>query len=66
MSNEEIKRLSNELRDLNVCNLKDSNTANKLVNTPEGNSVLFSLITFSKTGILNKIIDIKGIINGKL
>jgi len=57
----EIKRMSNELRDLNICNLQDPQVAEKLI-TPEGVSILFSFITFSKTGIFGKIIDIKGLL----
>lgn len=63
MSNDEIKRFSEELRALSLCNLKEPQVAEKLI-TPEGSALLFSLVTFSKTGILGKLIEIKGIING--
>ena len=61
MSNDEIKRFSEELRNLGIANLREPQVAEKLI-TPEGSALLFSLVTFSKTGILDKLIEIKGLI----
>lgn len=53
-----VTRLSNELRELGIADLRDVYVAKKMLE-PEGTALLVSLITFSEMGVLNKLVFIK-------
>jgi len=65
MSNEDIKRFSNDLKTLGILDMSKSNTQQWLMEDDTGRASLITLGTWSQLGLLGKIAEIKTITTGK-